>query len=583
MDTLTLDCATLTWTAPTKGDYTGVRIRLLTLGEDDYRVIHESLNSRATSYRDCTHTGDGYGDGNSPHYSYLVTYIKSDGAGGIVESKTDYSGFKLYGPAFQDHLHADSRNVRLTLDTDSQRRMAWEAPPSWSLTIWAGLQGANVPVRDPWITGYVVKRREFRTRADGYLYFPENEDWEVLREGGDGNTSTSFTDNEQANGRKFVYRTMTTITLGTSSRYAIFDWLWDSPYRDAVVDLAATDITTDDESAGDGETNNAATGAPAIDGSAQVGEILTASTSGIADSDGLNNVSYDYQWIANNGTADTDLQDATARTYTPRVNDVGKTIKVRVSFTDDGENDETLTSQATEAVLATIPTEPLSLTVARGDENQELDASWQAPSSNGGSAVTGYKVQWKESTDSWDTAAEVSEATETGTTHTLTGLTGGVEYSVRVIATNDVGDGPASAEAKGTPSGGVSDGGVSEQTTETENNAPTGLPTITGIPQVDQTLTADTSAIGDEDGLTNVSYRYQWIADGTDIEGATSSTHTLTASEQGQTIQVRVTFTDDADNEETLTSVATVAVAAAPNRDATGAPTISGTPQWSRR
>ena len=154
---------------------------------------------------------------------------------------------------------------------------------------------------------------------------------------------------------------------------------------------------------------------------------------------------------------------------------------------------------------------------------------------------------------------------------------------MRVIATNDVGDGPASAEAKGTPSGGVSDGGVSEQTTETENNAPTGLPTITGIPQVDQTLTADTSAIGDEDGLTNVSYRYQWIADGTDIEGATSSTHTLTASEQGQTIQVRVTFTDDADNEETLTSVATVAVAAAPNRDATGAPTISGTPQWSRR
>ena len=50
MDTLTLDCATLTWTAPTMADYTGVRIRRLTLGEDNYRVIHESLNSRATSY-----------------------------------------------------------------------------------------------------------------------------------------------------------------------------------------------------------------------------------------------------------------------------------------------------------------------------------------------------------------------------------------------------------------------------------------------------------------------------------------------------------------------------------------------------
>ena len=126
------------------------------------------------------------------------------------------------------------------------------------------------------------------------------------------------------------------------------------------------------------------------------------------------------------------------------------------------------------------------------------------------------------------------------------------------MATNDVGDGPASTEAKGTPAG-----GVSEQTVEPENTAPTGLPGIGGTPQVDQTLTADTSPIDDEDGLTNVSYRYQWIAGGSDIGGATGSTYTLTASEQGQTIQVRVTFTDDADNEETLTSEATVAVAAA--------------------
>ena len=66
--------------------------------------------------------------------------------------------------------------MRLTRDTDSRRSMTWEAPPSWSLTIWAGLQGASVPVRDPWITGYVVERREFRARADGYLYFLEAED-----------------------------------------------------------------------------------------------------------------------------------------------------------------------------------------------------------------------------------------------------------------------------------------------------------------------------------------------------------------------------------------------------------------------
>ena len=239
--------------------------------------------------------------------------------------------------------------------------------------------------------------------------------------------------------------------------------------------------------------------------------------------------------------------------------DLALSFQVRVTFTDDGGSSESLTSIATVVVAATVPTAPRSLTVATGNQEQQLEASWQAPSSNGGSAVTGYKVQWKESEDSWDTEADVSEATETGTTHTITGLTGGVEYAIRVIATNDVGDGPASTEAKGTPTG-----GVLEQVVEHENSAPTGLPTISGTPQVDQTLTADTSPIDDEDGLTNVSYRYQWLAGGTDIYGATGSTYELTYSEQGQTIQVRVTFTDDRGNSESLTSEPTDAIAAKP-------------------
>ena len=316
--------------------------------------------------------------------------------------------------------------------------------------------------------------------------------------------------------------------------------------------------------------NTPATGEPTITGTTQVGETLTVDTSGIQDSNGLTNVIFEYQWMA----ADTEIDDATDSTYTPSVSDVGKTISVRVNFRDDAGYKESVTIQATEAVLATVPTEPLSLTVATGNQIQELDASWQAPSSNGGSAITGYKVQWKEAADSWDTEADVSEATETGTTHTVTGLTGGVEYAVRVMATNDVGDGPASTEAKGTPAG-----GVSEQTVEPENTVPTGLPTISGTPQVGKTLTANTSSISDAEGLTNVSYRYQWLGGGSDISGATGSSHLLTTGQQGQTVQVKVTFTDDADNQESLTSAETLAVAAKPNTAATGDPTISGTPQ----
>ena len=44
------------------------------------------------------------------------------------------------------------------------------------------------------------------------------------------------------------------------------------------------------------------------------------------------------------------------------------------------------------------------------------------------------------------------------------------------------------------------------------NTLATGAPTITGTAQVGQTLTADTTAIMDaDDGLTSVSYTYQWI------------------------------------------------------------------------
>ena len=94
-----------------------------------------------------------------------------------------------------------------------------------------------------------------------------------------------------------------------------------------------------------------------------------------------------------------------------------------------------------------------------------------------------------------------------------------------------------------------------------QSNTPaTGAPNISGTAQVGQTLTAGTSRISDADGLTNVSYSYQWQADDTDISGATSSTYALQSSENGKVIKVRVTFTDDAGYAESLTSEGTSAV-----------------------
>ena len=103
-----------------------------------------------------------------------------------------------------------------------------------------------------------------------------------------------------------------------------------------------------------------------------------------------------------------------------------------------------------------------------------------------------------------------------------------------------------------------------EPTPTPQPNTPaTGAPTISGTVRVGQTLEAFTNGISDADGLDDVAYSYQWLADNADIAGATGKTYTLVAANQGTTITVRVTFDDDANNEESLTSAATASVAAA--------------------
>ena len=77
----------------------------------------------------------------------------------------------------------------------------------------------------------------------------------------------------------------------------------------------------------------------------------------------------------------------------------------------------------------------------------------------------------------------------------------------------------------------------------------TGQPTISGGAQVSKTLTAATDDIEDLDGLpTTPTFTYQWVrVDGltdTDIPGATSETYTLTASDLGKQIKVKVSVTD---------------------------------------
>ena len=103
--------------------------------------------------------------------------------------------------------------------------------------------------------------------------------------------------------------------------------------------------------------NFAPTGGPSITGNTgapEVGEELTAHTSAIDDRNGLTSPGYEYQWprVASGGQAST-ISGATSDTYTVQPADVGRQLKVRVSFTDDDSTMEELTNDATDGVIVT--------------------------------------------------------------------------------------------------------------------------------------------------------------------------------------------------------------------------------------
>ena len=91
---------------------------------------------------------------------------------------------------------------------------------------------------------------------------------------------------------------------------------------------------------------------------------------------------------------------------------------------------------------------------------------------------------------------------------------------------------------------------------DTENNIPTGTPTISGTVTEGQTLTAVTDDINDADGLSGFSY--EWLRDGLEIFGATSSTYALTSDDVGAAMSVRISYTDAQGTAESLTSGATL-------------------------
>ena len=143
--------------------------------------------------------------------------------------------------------------------------------------------------------------------------------------------------------------------------------------------------------------NNDATGTPDITGRALPGQTLTAGTGNTADADGLpqNASDFAWQWIRITDETDTPIQDATSSTYTLTDDDVGKQVKVLMSFTDSLSGVESLTSDAypSSSTVQRVLVSNIGQTVITQNDNAgELTILDAAQEFTTGSNETGYTL-----------------------------------------------------------------------------------------------------------------------------------------------------------------------------------------------
>ena len=297
-------------------------------------------------------------------------------------------------------------------------------------------------------------------------------------------------------------------------------------------------------------------------------------------------VTVDY--ATSNGSASAgDDYTAKSGTLTFSPGETSKTVAVPILDDTIEENDETLT-----LTLSNAPGAEIKDTTATGTINDDeadpatpdaLTASFKnMPADHDGSSEFTFQVEFSE-----DVGLSYAVLRDDGFTETNGDVTGARrvngrndlwQITVKPDERDDVtitlpgnrdcgttgavctrGDDPR--PLSNSPSATVAGPAVDPAVT---NTAATGAPTISGTEQVGETLTASVSGISDADGLDDANFAYQWIRGSADIEGATGSIYALVSADEGETITVRVSFTDDAENAESLTSAATDAVAAAP-------------------
>ncbi len=163
------------------------------------------------------------------------------------------------------------------------------------------------------------------------------------------------------------------------------------------------------------------------------------------------------------------------------------------SSANDSSNIAAFVSQNTIGILALVPSRPTSVVATSG--NTQLAVTWTAPANTGGSAITNYLVKYSSNNGvagSWTRYMPGSPITATSCT--VTGLTNGTAYVIKVIARNSVGISlPSANSAPATPAA-------------TVPGSPTSVVATSGNTSLAVTWTAPTSTGGSN--ITNYLVKY---------------------------------------------------------------------------
>ncbi|MEM9840526.1 MAG: hypothetical protein AAF830_15405, partial [Pseudomonadota bacterium] len=280
--------------------------------------------------------------------------------------------------------------------------------------------------------------------------------------------------------------------------------------------------------------------APELGGTPEIGSTLSV-TAGVWS--GTTPPDLSYQWMRNG----VDVAEATGTTYLLGAADDGTDIRCRVTAEADGET----ASAVSPYVRATYPA-PMALA---------------APVQQSFTLTSGVQIIETAASFSGDALSYALTSPPLGISiHPGTG-----EISVDTNTTGPMSE--QSFEVSAANSGGVASvtfllSIVAPNVAAPEN---TTLPVISGTPEANETLTVSQ---GTWSGDGPLSFSYQWRRDGMDVTGATTASFALTASDDGATIDCRVTATNAAATP--VSALASSVTVTLPQPVFTTAPIISG-------